>query len=326
MRTQIGLALLVCLLLSSCVTPSPVPSTLSPDLAATTDAAVAQTMLAQQAINQTIQTSVAATIAAQPTATPTPAVETLSEEEVAAMVDAAVAEALNSSQAVTTANDSASQDALVTDEEATEMVVLIEDAEEALLYAEYWLNLYEDLYGEYEDETIDDLDAIIQDLEAIDQSLQMMLDIWEQGSDAATQAMQTLNSAAQTMQQNLTEVQVKSQGWLSAVQEQLQMREKQVLSVQPNAVASNRVEALASVRSYVQEMKVALTDQKISPAELNTLAQLAANANASLAAHGGPQLAGLQASIQALTVQAARGQVPQLKTSLMELEAAIPGR
>ena len=70
-------------------------------------------------------------------------------------------------------------------------------------------------------------------------------------------------------------------------------------------------------------MSQSLADNTISSAELANIAQLGANASASLNAQGGPQLQQLSGSINDITAQLARGQAPQAQANLGNLEASL---
>jgi hypothetical protein len=70
----------------------------------------------------------------------------------------------------------------------------------------------------------------------------------------------------------------------------------------------------------------ALDDDRISQTELADIAQLGANASAGLNAHGGPQLQRLAGSINDITGQIARGQMPQARANVGNLEASLGTR
>ena len=125
---------------------------------------------------------------------------------------------------------------------------------------------------------------------------------------------------------NVAEIQAQAQGWLELLQAELESQAVQALAVQATEIAANRVEALQSAAQYVESVHSALADQYISPQELSAIAQLGANAGASLEAYGGAQLQSLVGSIDALTAQLARGEWPQAQINLGALESAIPSR
>lgn len=84
-------------------------------------------------------------------------------------------------------------------------------------------------------------------------------------------------------------------------------------------------EALETLNGLVANaLRSALADQSISAAELETIAQIGANATAGLQAYGGSALSGLSANINQFTQMLAQGQFGQVSGGLGNLEAAIP--
>ena len=78
--------------------------------------------------------------------------------------------------------------------------------------------------------------------------------------------------------------------------------------------------------TYLESVKVAFQDQKISINEMTLIAQLGANAKASLEAQGEPGLQILGTSIDGLTRQISRGYWPQARGGLGSFEGALPQR
>ena len=70
-------------------------------------------------------------------------------------------------------------------------------------------------------------------------------------------------------------------------------------------------------------VRQSLADRTISQDELANIAQIGANAAAGLSAQGGPQLQQLAGSIDDLTAQLARGQIPQASANLGSLQAML---
>ena len=84
--------------------------------------------------------------------------------------------------------------------------------------------------------------------------------------------------------------------------------------------------ALQVAFDYVDAVRQSLADRSISPEEMANIAQLGANAAASLEARGGAALQRLSGSINDITGQLARGQVPQAQAGLGSLESALGSR
>ena len=316
----------------------------TPDTQSTVEAAIAATGTAQANLQATIDAAVAATAtsaAAEATAeatavpSPTPSVEyvTLTEEELAALIDQAVSDATVATQECATATTAATADDTVTQEEVDTMEVYVMVADETIAYAEELIYAYYDLYGELATETLVLLQAIEEDLstlageaEAIYDMLQEAAVILEQGLALTEEAITQLETTAQAAGDKAAEIQTRNQTWFQNRQAELENRAATALSTQAGNVATDRKGALLSAFDYVDAVRAGLADNKISPAELAHIAQLGANASASLNAHGGPQLQQFSGSINDITGQLARGQMPQAQANMGNLERALGNR
>ncbi len=299
------------------------------DLAATIDAAVEATSTAEASLTPTAS----APTQEQPTtapveAPPTPTVDTstLSEEELAALIDEAVAEALAATTAATAAVDTAASDSTITVDETVTVEVALAGAEEAIALAEALITAYYDLYGAYASETIDTLEEIEEDLNTIAEGIELMAQILEQGDEVASAAIEQILAALGTANAGAAELQAHSEGWLEALQAELENRAAAALAVQPTQIATDRQGAIQSALTYIETVRSALADNTISREELSAISLAGANASAGLKAQGGPQLQNLAGSIDALTTQIARGELPRAKGSLGALEASVPRR
>lgn len=323
------------------------------NLAATVDAAVGATQAVEVGLAATADAAAEATKAAEatgsaeaaPTATntlvvqeppttvpieepPTPTVDTstLSEEELAALIDEAVAEAVAATEEATTAVDAAASDSTITVDETVTVEVALAGAEEAIALAEALIVAYYDIYGAYASETIYALGEIEDDLNTIAEGIELMMQILEQGDEVASAAIEQILAAAQAADVSIAEIQAQSEGWLEALQIERGNRATAALAVQPTEIATDRQGAIQSTLAYIETVRSSLADNVISQGELSAIALAGANATASLGAQGGPQLQNLTGSIDALTGQIARGQLPQAKGSLGALEASVPRR
>lgn len=311
-------------------------ATPTPDVAATVDAAIAATSMAELAVQATVDAVVLATmtaVEAQPTPMPAGEYVTLSEEELAALIDQAVADALLASEDCATTTSAATADGTVTQDEVVVVEVQLVGVEEALAYADELIYAYYGLYGDMASETLYLLQAIEADLAVIaESSVQMaaaLVEIsssLEQGVALATETLAQLEQAAQSVMAKATDVQAQSQAWQAALQSDLEARVAAVLAVPPSVVAANRIEAIQGSFDYLDTVRTALLDNKLSSDELAEIAQLGANAAAGLAAQGGPQLQALGGSVNAVTQQLARGQFSQARTSLGLFETALGER
>jgi predicted small lipoprotein YifL/DNA repair exonuclease SbcCD ATPase subunit len=331
-----GLVLSVLLVgMAGCGRSGPL-STPTPNAQATIDAAVAATMTTQASMQSAIGAAVNATltaVAAQ--ATPTPQVETvtLTEEELATMIDAAVAEAAAATAATASASEQATADGAVTQEEVITVQVEVVGAEEAIAYAEELLTLYDDMYGELATETLVLLQAVEDDLAAMAQStaevaaaLDEIATALEQGMALAEETITQLETAAQAAGAKAAQIQAQNQAWYTALATKLEARATKFLGVVPDAVAADRLGAIQDTFYYLDTVRAALDDSKLSAAELSDIAQLGANAAAGLQAQGGPQLQALSGSVNQITEQLARGQLTQARASLGALEQGLGER
>lgn len=257
---------------------SQTPPTASPDVVNTAIAATQQSQaLAQATVNS------AALTAIPMTPTPGPAVEyvNLTEEELAALIDQAVAEAVSATgQAATAVTESTTDDAVTTDE-----VVYVYDY---YYYADYYVEYAEDLLAEYytlysdlATDMITELNAVESELAqlndtltSIDSSLQEISSTLEQGLAVAEESIAQLESAAQQAQINAQELQTQAQDMISVLQAEQQGRVDQLSQIQPDNIPTDKIAALQSAFTFVDFANTAMGDNKLSRDELTNLAQL----------------------------------------------------
>ena len=350
------LAVLVTAALANCTSRS-VQRPLSPteDVAATVDAAVQATRMAEKSQAATVEAAVGATqtaMAAQSPPTPTqelpapteatpaetalPSSEeyvTMTEEELAALVDEAVNEAVAATQEAAAATESSTADGTVTQEEVQTVQVVVADAEEAIALAEALIYAYVDLYGELAEETLIVLEEVEQLLVettalvvATTEILEDVDQMLDQGIELSEETINQLVALAEAAGVNAEALQAQADGWLEDLQAELEGRAAAALAVQPAEIAADRKSAIASAYDYIETVRSALTDDKISQLELSAIAQTGANASASLMAQGGPQLQNLAGSLDDITAKIAQGQLAQVQSLLGALESSLPSR
>jgi hypothetical protein len=258
---------------------------------------------------------------------PTPSVDTttMSEEELAAAIDEAVAEALLEAEQAAAATSTATADGAVTEEETVTVQVEVVGAEEALDEAEALIYAYYDLYGEYAEESIVVLQAIESDLSTIEDDVDYIATTVEQGAETATAVLTELQSAAADASANAAQAQAQAQDLLAQLQSKREERVQEALALAPSQIATSRAEAIHSAATYIETVRGSLADGIVSQPELSAITQAGANATAGLNAQGGPGSAGLSASIGNMTTQIARGDVPQARADLGGLEAQFQG-
>jgi len=317
-------------------------STPTVDVQGTVDASIYSTGTAQAGVQATIEAAILETstaVAPPPTdaavVTPTPSVEyvTMTEEELAALIDQAVAEAIEASEQSATQTTTATADDTLTQEELDELAYYYALTEEAIAYADELIYAYYGIYGELAMETIELLEAIEEDLSALASeavAMNAMLleaaNTLEQGLELTEGTIAQIESTAEIITGKATEVQTRNQEWVENLQVEMEKRAEMALAVKPDNVATDRKGAILSAFGFADLVSQSLADHKLSFSELSKIAQLGANASASLSAFGGPQLQGLAGSINQITGQLARGQVPHAQASLGNLTGALGSR
>ncbi|MCP4142156.1 MAG: hypothetical protein GY755_18080 [Chloroflexi bacterium] len=291
--------------------------------------AVAATATAQAEFDNAVDNAVAATVVAMPpTPTPGPTVDyyELSEEELATLIDEAVEEAVVATEASSAATTEATSDGTMTSEEVYTTAEYIYDAEAAVYYAEELLAAYYDLYGAYAEDILYLLTAVEEDLDTLIYALEEVEDILVQGAEVATATIEQLNEAETSLTTHISESQADRDQFLEQVKTGLQDRENTFANMAPNEIAGDLNGTLDQLHDYIDTVKTSFGDRKIDKNELTQIAQLGANAQASILANGGPKLQGFGDSIDSLTRQISRGEWPQAGRDLGGFEASIPSR
>ena len=309
---------------------------------ATIDAAVQATGNAQTAGQATVDAAVQATEAAQATptepvaqaadaspATPVPSEEyvTMTEEELAALIDQTVNEAVVATEQYAVAATEAAADNTVSPEEVQTIEVYVAGAEEAIALAEELIYIYYDLYGDLATETITAIEEINQSLlyiaEYTDEMTAVLVEInsaLEQGLVLAEETIAGLEAAAQAAGAQAEDINAQIQAWADIRQTQIGGSVlEDILAVQPNQIAADPSGATQSAFEFIGAAQQALADGAVSADELATLAQLGANAGAGLAAQGSPQLQQLSGAVNGVIGQLANGDIAQAQAALSQL-------
>ena len=291
--------------------------------------AVAATATAQAEFDNAVDNAVAATVVSMPpTPTPGPTVDyyELSEEELAILIDEAVEEAVIATEASSAATTQATSDGTMTSEEVYETAEYVYDAEAAIYYADELIAAYYDLYGAYAEDVLYLLTAVEEDLDALIYALEEVENLLVQGAEVATAAIEQLNEAATSITTHIAESKADRDQFLEQFKSNLQDRENTFANMAPNEIAGDRSGTLNQLHDYLDAVKTSFGDRKIDKNEMFQIAQLGANAQASILANGGPQLQNFGGSIDGLTRQISRGEWPQAGHDLGGFEASIPSR
>jgi hypothetical protein len=267
-----------------------------------------------------------------PAATTGPAVEyvTLTEEELEAMINQAVTDTTTATNQVSSATTETTADDALTQEELDYIYSYYYLAEESLAYAYELMYAYSDLYTELAEVTIEllqevegELDGLTTSLESINSNLAGISASLEQGLALAEETITQLETAAQEAQTKATEAQTKTQNWAASTQADREARAQAALNMQPDDMPDNFRESLQVTVDFMDTVKSALSDQKISKDELDFIAKLGANASAGLQTFGGADFQGFSTNINDITAQLARGQVPHAAEGLKSFEFSL---
>ncbi|MBI3160909.1 MAG: hypothetical protein HYZ23_00285 [Chloroflexi bacterium] len=309
------------------------------DPANVVNTAVAGTQQAQALTQATVNATVLTSMPATPTPGPTVDYVTLTEEELAALIDEAVNEAVAATEQTTAAVTSTTTDDDVTSEEVTYVYDYYYLADYYVEYAEDLLAEYYSLYSELAVEMIAELNAIEAELnqlnetlDSIDSSLQEIDSAIQQGMAVTQEAIAKLKNAALSTQVNASGLRTQSQDMLAVLQTDQQGRVDAISNVQPNNIPTDQIAALQSAFAFIDAANGALADNKLSRDELMNLAQLGANAQAGFQAFGGAggpnsldfnQFSGKFGEINN---QFARGQIPQARNGVGQFERSLGNR
>lgn len=322
-------------MLSACGMPAATPSTNE-----VVNTAVAGTQQAQALAQATVNASVLTAMPATPT--PGPAVDytTLTEEELTALIDQTVTEAITATEQTTTAVTTTTNDDAVTSEEVTYVYDYYYYADYYVEYTEQLLNEYYNLYSDLAEEMLVELNGIESELtqmndtlSSIDSSLQQINSTLEQGLAVTEETIHQLETAAQTAQTNAQELKTQAQDMKSQLQIDQEGRLLEVSQIQPNNIPTDRISSLQTAFDFLDATKLAMGDNKLSRNELTALAQLGVNAqagfqnfggNAGIA--GGPDLSQFTGKFSEITGQLARGQMPQARGNLDTFEHSLGNR
>ncbi len=312
------------ILVTSCGSPAN-----SDDIDLQIQTAIAETAQAEATFQVAVDQAVEATVIAMPpTPTSQPTVDpyTLTEEELAALINASGEEAAAASTEASAAATQAASDGAYTEEELYDTIYYVYDAEAAIAYAEELLYLYYDLYGVYASEALDLLYAVENDLAELATAMMEVEAILSQGAETASAAIEQINAALENVQINASDLQAKVQEYKDNLPAVLEERENTFANLAPTEIAGNRDGAILQVYTYLDSVKTAFGDRKISPNEMGQIAQLAANAQAGINQSGGPLLKGFGGNIDGITRSISRGDWPSAQRDIGGFEASLPSR
>ncbi len=302
--------------------------------------AVAGTQIAGALAQATVNANALTAMPATPTPGPTVEYVTLTEEELAALIDQAVAEAIAASEQTTQAVTTTTGDDAMTYEEVEYVYSYYYYADYYIQEAEELLAAYYDLYADLAYEMVAELDAIETQLEQLNYNMTLVVtslneisSTLSQGLAVAEESIAQLESAAQQAQANAQELSNQAQDMMSTLQADQQARVDAVSQIQPDNIPTDRISSLQTAFTFIDTAKTAMGDNKISRDEMMALAQLGANAQAGFqnfggpgGAAGGPDLSQFTGKFNEITTQFARGQMPQARGNVDTFERSLGSR
>jgi len=303
--------------------------------------AVAGTQIAGALAQATVNANALTAMPATPTPGPTIDYVTLTEEELAALINEAVAQAVAASEQTTAAVTTTTSDDTVTYDEVEYVYSYYYYADYYIEEAEELLNAYYGLYSELAYEMMAELAAVEAQLAQLNTTMTQVADslaeinsTLSQGLAVAEESIAQLEAAAQQAQANVQELKNQAQDTLAVLQSDQQNRMDQLAQIQANNIPTDRLTALQTGFQFVDFANSALGDGKMSRDELMNLAQLGANAQAGFQQFGGAGGAGsntvdlnqFTGRFNEISAQFARGQTPQARGNLGEFESALGQR
>ncbi len=291
--------------------------------------------LAQATVNANTLTAMPAT------PTPGPSVEyvTLTEDELAALIDQAVTEAITATEAATSTVYATTSDDSVTMEEVAYIYDYYYYADYYVEYAEDLMAEYYTLYSDLAYQSIAEMQAIEAELNqlndtlsSIDSSLQEINSTLEQGLALAESTITQLETAASEAQTNAEDVKAQAQDMIEVVKADQQSRVDAITNIQPNNIPTDQIAAMQSAFTFIDAANTAMSDNKLSRDELTNLAQLGANAQAGFQNFGGGagpgnvDLSQFSGKFNEITTQFARGQIPQARGGVGQFETSLGNR
>lgn len=302
--------------------------------------------LAQATVNASALTAVpanpsaAAAPAALATPTSAPAVNyaEMTEEELAALIDQAVAAAIAATEQTTTAVNTTTSDENVTTEEVVYVYDYYYNADYYVDYATTLLDEYYQLYSELANEMITELNSVEAQLNqmnntlsSIDQSLQEINTTLSQGLELAQESVDQLQQAANTAKTNAQDLKTQAQDMLTTLKADQDGRLEQLSKIQASNIPTDKLAALQAGFDFLDFANTALTDNKLSRDELMQLAQRGKDAQAGFKQFGGadklgPDISQFSGKFDEITQLFARGQMPVGRQNLGGLEKSLGKR
>ncbi|MCX7840485.1 MAG: hypothetical protein N2559_13690, partial [Anaerolineae bacterium] len=211
-------------------------------------------------------------------------------------------------------------DGTLTPQEIVALQAVLAMSQTEIAQALALMQAYYDLYAEIATETLNLLKAIEQDLNAMAQSLNQINALLAQGQTLTATTVTQVQTYATRANQAAASAQSKAKTLNATLQSELTKRANAALATKPTSAPTDLRGTVQSVNTYIETVRAALADNKINKSELQAISVAGANAVAGLNQFAGAQGQTLANSINAMTKQLARGEIPKAKSGLGALE------
>ena len=262
--------------------------------------------------------------------TPVPGViyNELAEEALALQIYEVILTVEDVVKTVSTATSATLADNVLNDSETAEMLVQIEGLRATIDLTNELLDVYDAQYSEIAPQTEESLITIERNMQEIATNIDAVIALFEQDEMATVTAIAQLNLMIASIETQSNSAKVLAAAWLADVQTQIDEREKRFANTpsQPSIVAYDRVQAFVQAHDFLDGLKAALDDGKMSPDELDEISQLAVNAEASLYNTGDPLLIDFARQIDELSRYAYRGEWAKANMGVSRLKLQLPRR
>jgi hypothetical protein len=270
----------------------------------------------------------ASTSAPAATVTPTPSVSPLdtanmSEEELAKAVEASMLQTAQATREAAQVAADVSADGTVSKDEAQQLVASAQNAWQLVGSTNAVFQAYLSQYGAWADALTSEMEQMTQYLMDVDEELGTLIE-YAQSAEATAEGLSAMAAeTAATAQTTADQISAQTQQWASKLAAARATWEAAARDIKATKGADTRAGALQMAGVYLETLNRSLRDGKLSNATLQSIFQASANAVASLKAQGG-QLAKLGAEVESLTVMLAKGDLPQVKAKLPQIESLFP--
>jgi hypothetical protein len=268
--------------------------------------------------------SPAATVTPTPTVSPSPLdTANMSEEQLAKAVETSMLQTAQATREAAQVAADVSADGTVSKDEAAQLVASAQYAWQLVGSTNAVFQAYLSQYGAWADALTSEMEQMTQYLMDVDEELGTLIEYAQSAEATAENLAAMASETAATAKTTADQIAAQTQQWASKLAAARATWEAAARDIKATKGADTRAGALQMAGVYLETLNRSLRDGKLSNATLQSIFQASANAVASLKAQGG-QLAKLGAEVESLTVMLAKGDLPQVKAKLPQIESLFP--